>query len=103
MGNSEPRITTQTLSVIGALMTVSDGGISGAEIARTTNLASGSLYPILQRLEDAGWAESRWETEDPHKLGRPRRRLYQITGVGAQKARAEVRRVVGQFKEFAWR
>ena len=103
MAGNEPRITTQTLSVIGALIADTEGGISGAEIARQTNLASGSLYPILQRLEDAGWAESRWETEDPHALGRPRRRLYQVTGIGAQKARAALRRVVRPFRGLAWR
>ncbi len=103
MVGNEPRITTQTLSVIGALMADSAGGISGAEIARQTKLASGSLYPILQRLEDADWAESRWETEDPHELGRPRRRLYQITGSGAQKARAAMREVVRPFGRLAWR
>jgi PadR family transcriptional regulator, regulatory protein PadR len=102
MGSKEPRITTQTLSVIGALMADASDGISGAEIARTTNLASGSLYPILQRLEDAGWAESRWESEEPHKLGRPRRRLYQITRVGARRGQAALSEVNRPFKELAW-
>jgi PadR family transcriptional regulator PadR len=77
--------------------------ISGAEIARSTKLASGTLYPILMRLEEAGWVESRWETEDPHELGRPRRRFYQVTGLGMRKARSAVRELVVPLKEFAWR
>jgi PadR family transcriptional regulator PadR len=43
----------------------------------------GTLYKALQRLEDAGLLASRWE--DPNIAaaeGRPRRRLYQVTGVG---------------------
>lgn len=77
--------------------------ISGAEVGRATDLASGTLYPILMRLEEAGWVESRWEAGDPHELGRPRRRLYQITGVGIRKARVAFREVVLSLKEFAWR
>lgn len=100
---TEPRVTTQTIKVLAILMSRMDDEISGAEIGRTTNLASGTLYPILSRLEESGWVESRWETEDPHELGRPRRRLYQITGLGAGKARRAFREVILPLKEFAWR
>lgn len=84
-------------------MSETQDGISGAEIGRMTNLASGTLYPILMRLEEAGWAESRWEVGDPHRLGRPRRRLYRITGVGIGKAQLAVREITLPFKDFAWR
>ncbi len=103
MGTDQPRMTTQTLKVLGALMSRTQDEISGAEIARSTKLASGTLYPILLRLEEAGWVESRWETEDPHELGRPRRRLYQVTGVGLRRARSAFRELVLPLKEFAWR
>ncbi len=76
--------------------------ISGAEIARSTKLSSGTLYPILLRLEEAEWVESRWETEDPRELGRPRRRFYQATGIGMREARSAFREVVLSLKEFAW-
>jgi PadR family transcriptional regulator PadR len=103
MGTDQPRVTTQTLKVLAALMSRTQDEISGSEIARSTKLASGTLYPILLRLEEAGWVESRWETEDPHDLGRPRRRLYQVTGVGLRKARSAFRELVFPLKEFAWR
>lgn len=64
---------------------------SGAQIAHSTKLASGTLYPILLRLEEAGWAESQWESGDPRDLGRPRRRFYKVTGIGASRARAALR------------
>jgi len=83
-------------------MSRTQDGISGAEIGRTTSLASGTLYPILFRLEEAGWVESHWETEDPHELGRPRRRFYNITGLGAGEARRAFHEVVLPLKEFAW-
>jgi PadR family transcriptional regulator, regulatory protein PadR len=102
MGISQPRLTTQTLKVLATLMSASQDELSGAEIARFTKLASGTLYPILMRLEEAGLVESRWETEDPHELGRPRRRFYQVTGVGIRKARSAFRELV-PLKGFAWR
>src|SRR5258708_35064668 len=60
---------------------------SGAEIAKATKIGSGTLYPWPARLEAAGWATSQWEDVDPHEAGRPRRRLYKLTGVGQRRAR----------------
>lgn len=50
-----------------------------------TMTAHGTLYKALGRMERAGLLESRWE--DPQIAadeGRPRRRLYEVTGLGAQ-------------------
>lgn len=45
--------------------------------------AHGTLYKALQRLEDAGLLASQWEDPDAAAAaGRPRRRLYQVTGAG---------------------
>lgn len=47
--------------------------------------AHGTLYKALERMQRAGLLESRWE--DPNVAaaeGRPRRRLYHVTGLGAQ-------------------
>jgi PadR family transcriptional regulator PadR len=93
MSLNEPQVTTQTLKVLAALMECSQEGLSGAQIARTTQLASGTLYPILMRLEQAGWLESQWEAGDPHTLGRPRRRFYWVTGLGESKAKAVARKM----------
>jgi PadR family transcriptional regulator PadR len=76
--------------------------LSGAEIGQVTKIASGTLYPILARLEQAGWFESRWETERPQALGRPRRRLYRLTGLGATNARATFRDLQPSFGRLAW-
>ena len=76
--------------------------MSGMDIARETKLASGTLYPILSRLELAGWLDSRWEADDPHALGRPRRRYYRVTGIGAARSRAEFRKLAPAFGRPAW-
>jgi len=62
----------------------------GLELSRAAHLASGTIYPILRRLEQRGWVVSRWEDVDPSEQGRPRKRLYQLTGHGAQLARKQL-------------
>ncbi len=45
--------------------------------------AHGTLYKALARLEVRGLLSSRWEDPDiAVEAGRPRRRLYQVTGAG---------------------
>lgn len=55
--------------------------------------AHGTLYKALGRMETAGLLESRWEDPDIAVAeGRPRRRLYRVTPLGATalvRARAE--------------
>ena len=60
---------------------------SGADIARKTGIASGTLYPALLRMERIGWLAWRWEDIEPSAAGRPRKRLYTITGSGEASAR----------------
>jgi PadR family transcriptional regulator, regulatory protein PadR len=51
--------------------------------------AHGTLYKALGRLEDAGLLASRWEEEAlATQEGRPRRRLYTVTGEGARRLAA---------------
>src|SRR5439155_14399820 len=57
MGRDQPRLTDQNLKVLALLMSRANDELSGAEIGRATKLLSGTLYPILLRLEEAGWAE----------------------------------------------
>ncbi|MEH7905446.1 MULTISPECIES: PadR family transcriptional regulator [Rhizobium] len=96
------RLTTQTISVLQAVMAHRVSGASGAVIAKETGLASGSLYPILKRLEDAGWLSSEWEKGDPSELGRPRRRFYNVTGMGARKMNAIATTMSNDLEDAAW-
>lgn len=51
--------------------------------------AHGTLYKALGRLEDAGLLASRWEETDiAADEGRPRRRLYTVTGQGERRLAA---------------
>jgi DNA-binding PadR family transcriptional regulator len=55
----------------------------GFDIMDATGLPSGTVYPVLRRLERSGWLRSRWESATAAlDEGRPRRRLYELTGAG---------------------
>ncbi|HEY7730850.1 MAG TPA: PadR family transcriptional regulator [Gaiellaceae bacterium] len=58
-----------------------------------TLTAHGTLYKALARLSDAGLLDDEWEDpETALREGRPRRRLYRLTGVGQQRLADERRR-----------
>jgi PadR family transcriptional regulator PadR len=83
------RLTPATLDVLAALLGEPDR-IWGLRIVGLTSRPAGSVYPILERLERAGWVDSEWE-DDPARSG-PRRRLYRLTADGVDAARAAVTR-----------
>ncbi len=80
------RMSLQTLKVLEAFLENPMSQLSGADIHQGSGIASGTLYPILLRLEAAGWFTSRWESVDPSSAGRPRRRLYRLTSAGLKRA-----------------
>jgi PadR family transcriptional regulator PadR len=80
------RMSLQTLKVLETFLENPTDQLSGADVMQRCQLASGTLYPILLRLESAGWFVSRWESIDPSSAGRPRRRLYRLTPTGLKRA-----------------
>jgi PadR family transcriptional regulator PadR len=83
-----PRMTQATEAVLGALLDDPAAPWYGLELAEHAGRPTGTIYPLLARLERMGWLESAWERGDPSVLGRPKRRLYRLTGVGQQAAAA---------------
>lgn len=62
--------------------------IAGEQAGRKLT-AHGTLYKALGRLEEAGLLTSRWEEETVATAeGRPRRRLYEVTGAGERRLAA---------------
>jgi PadR family transcriptional regulator, regulatory protein PadR len=80
------RMSLQTLRVLEVFLENPTEQLSGAEVHQRCGIASGTLYPILLRLESAGWFVSQWESIDPSRVGRPRRRLYRLTQTGLKRA-----------------
>jgi PadR family transcriptional regulator, regulatory protein PadR len=84
--NTPVRMSLQTLRVLEAFLENPTQPLSGADVQKRASLASGTLYPILLRLESAGWFASQWEDIDPAEAGRPRRRFYRLTAGGLRSA-----------------
>jgi PadR family transcriptional regulator, regulatory protein PadR len=102
MADQDVRLTQPTLKVLRFLLEKPREGRSGAEMSKATGVGSGTLYPMLARLETAGWLTGEWETIDPREAGRPRRRFYKLTAVGqnnAHSALADLQLVPG---ELVW-
>ncbi|MFI1172742.1 PadR family transcriptional regulator [Streptomyces melanogenes] len=63
----------------------------GYDLMKAARLASGTLYPMLARLQHEGLLVSEWE--QPHTgdhSGRPPRKYYRLTGEGIRVARLEL-------------
>jgi PadR family transcriptional regulator, regulatory protein PadR len=57
----------------------------GYELARVAGVKSGTLYPLLIRLEAQGHLEAEWQ--QPAEGVRPPRHAYRLTASGVQLAR----------------
>jgi|SRR5215469_6878429 len=62
----------------------------GYDLMKAAKLPSGTLYPMLARLQDQGLVSSEWEPQPQDVAGRPPRKYYQLTGDGIQVARFEL-------------
>jgi PadR family transcriptional regulator len=84
------RMTTAVARVLRVFLDDPAGPRYGFELMQHTRFPSGTLYPILARLERAGWITGQLENIDASAEGRPVRRLYYLTPVGAEAARIEL-------------
>lgn len=75
-----PRLTRTTSMVLYAVFR---GIRHGFDIIDATGLPSGTVYPILRRLEEGGLLRSDWEpVQVARNEQRPPRRYYRVTGPG---------------------
>lgn len=74
------RITPATLDLLEALISTEEP-VHGYHLARQTRRPTGTVHPVLSRLERAGWVTSKKEVSNPVR-GRPPRRLYEMTMEG---------------------
>lgn len=84
------KVTNATLDVLEVLLGA-DQELYGLKIAKAAGRPTGSVFPILARLEQLGWVISEWESGDPAAKG-PRRRFYRLSGVGLPEAQDLVSR-----------
>ena len=75
-------LSVSALAVLGA---VSRGVRHGFDIMDATDLPSGTVYPVLGRLERDGYVRSKWESPAiAQREKRPPRRYYEITAAGSR-------------------
>jgi PadR family transcriptional regulator, regulatory protein PadR len=84
----EPRITAVTQQVLLVFLESPTPELYGWQVCKRTGYPSGTIYPLLIRMERRGWVQSRWEPIDPYVEHRPRRRYYVLTTEGMKVARA---------------
>lgn len=71
------------LATVEVMRALAMGHAYGLDIMEETGLPSGTVYPILSRLERDGLARPRWESAGVARAeGRPRRRYYRLTPAG---------------------
>lgn len=70
--------------ILAALLEAREQWSHGYELARHANVKSGTLYPLLIRLEARGYLEAEWQ--QPSEAGRPPRHAYRLTASGMKLA-----------------
>jgi len=82
MTDSSRPVSPTTVAVLKA---VAAGKRYGFDIMDAAGLPSGTVYPILGRLEHAGFVRSRWESPTiAQREKRPPRRYYEISSTGVE-------------------
>ena len=82
------RMTAPLERVLGAFLADPAAPRYGYDLMKAARLPSGTLYPLLARLEHQRLVTSEWET--PQQEGQRPRKYYQLTGEGIRIARLEL-------------
>ena len=98
MAVARPELTPKMAAVIKVFLEDPEQPRYGFELMRRTGQPSGTLYPILARLERAGWLTGGREDIDPRAEGRPPRRNYRITSEAVAAARAQLAALAEQYR-----
>src|SRR5689334_14336480 len=81
------RILSPAARTILAILAEAGGRwLHGYDLCRRSGVKSGTLYPLLIRLEEQGQLEAQWQA--PAEPGRPPRHAYRLTAAGRSLARA---------------
>lgn len=72
------RVTLNTAAVLRLFLEDPEFPLYAMELMKCTGLPSGTMYPLLRRLEGDGWLASAREDIDPREHGRPARVYYRL-------------------------
>jgi len=97
----ERALSKHARALLAALLYARDGWSYGYELSSLTGIKSGTLYPLLIRLETQGYLEAEWQ--QPVATGRPPRHAYRLTAPGQRLARAEATALDTAVSVAGWR
>jgi DNA-binding PadR family transcriptional regulator len=82
-----------TYTTAAILQAVASGYLYGFDVIDVTGIPSGTVYPALRRLEEAGYLTSKWEEPSiAQSEPRPPRKYYQLTPDGESALAEAVKR-----------
>jgi PadR family transcriptional regulator PadR len=84
------KLTASLERVLRVFLTDTSALHYGYDLMKAARLPSGTLYPMLARLQEQGLVTSQWEPQPDDAGGRPPRKYYQLTGEGVRVARLEL-------------
>lgn len=76
-------LSSPARAVLTALLE-SPEGAHGYDLSQRAGVKSGTLYPLLIRLEGEGWLQAEWRPAP--EPGRPPRHVYRLTAEGRRQA-----------------
>lgn len=88
-------------ALLATLLEARDRWSHGYELVTRTGIRSGTLYPLLIRLEAQGYLQAEWQP--PLVSGRPPRHAYRLTAAGQRLARAEAGALEQSGPAAGWR
>lgn len=81
--NRSRSLSPAARSVLSLLAEAGSGWSHGYDLCRRAGVKSGTLYPLLIRLEQQKHLDARWLPPEP---GRPPRHVYRLTATGRRLA-----------------
>ena len=95
--DSPVRLTPATAKVLRRFLEDLGQPRYGFDLMQSTGLASGTLYPILARLERTGWIAGHQEDIDTATEGRPARRFYTMSADAVPTVRRALAEMAAEF------
>lgn len=83
----QERVTVAFLRILELFIANDKSSYCGSDVMKLLNLRSGTVYPLLTRMTNAGWLSRELENVNPKLVGRPAKRFYQISSTGLKEGK----------------
>jgi PadR family transcriptional regulator, regulatory protein PadR len=94
-----PRLSERAATILRVFLAEPDTQFTGLDLAEQTGLLPGTSYPILLRLQQAGWITAHWQT-DPDDASARRRYYRSVSANFVEASRALARYEAAQTRRL---